>query len=231
MTLLIMGSKNYSSWSVRPWIFAVHANLPIDVKVVDLDAPDTAARIAEWSPSGRVPVLVLDAEPREVVWDSLAIGEHFAEAYPEAHVWPEDGRARRRARSACAEMHAGFPDLRRVLTCNHRARYRAGEWKKVAGTDSAIAAVEADLTRVQALWKDLLDASGGPFLCGGFGYVDAFFAPVVSRFATYAIESGPQVSAYRAALEATPAYQHWADEAARERWTIAKYDYATLTRA
>lgn len=230
MTLLIMGSKNYSSWSVRPWLFAVQANLPIDVKVVDLDAPDTAARIAEWSPSGRVPALVLDGTPREVVWDSLAIGEHFAEAYPEAGVWPEDAKARRRARSACAEMHSSFAEMRRVLTCNQRARYLPDAWKKIAGTDGAIAAVEADVDRVQSLWRELLAISGGPFLCGAFSYVDAFFAPVVSRLVTYAIESGPEVSAYRAAVEATRAYQHWMDEAARERWTIAKYDYPTLVR-
>lgn len=231
MTLLIMGSKNYSSWSVRPWIFAVQANLPIDVKVVDLDAPDTAARIAEWSPSGRVPALVLDGTPREVVWDSLAIGEHFAEAYPEAGVWPEDAKARRRARSACAEMHSSFGEMRRVLTCNQRARYQPNEWKKVAGSAEVIAFVEADLARVQTLWKDLLAASGGPFLCGAFSYVDAFFAPVVSRLVTYAIESGPEVSVYRTLMESTRGYQHWMDEAARERHAIAKYDYPTLARA
>jgi glutathione S-transferase len=160
----------------------------------------------------------------EAVWDSLAIGEAIAEQWPEAGTWPEAARLRRMARSACAEMHSGFPDMRRVLTCNARRRYDPGLWRRVAGDGAA--AVEADLARVHALWASLLDASGGPYLAGPKPtYVDAFFAPVVSRFVTYRVASPDDLVAYRDAVEALPAWGRWMIEAAKEPEVIEKYEY------
>jgi glutathione S-transferase len=228
MALLLMGNKNYSSWSIRPWFFIRHAGLPIEDQVVPLDELATSAEIAKYSPSKRVPVLVLPEG--DAVWDSLAIGEYLAETHSDAGVWPVDPSARRRARSACAEMHSSFSEMRRVLTCNLRAAYKADAWRKVAGGPEAEKAVEADVARVHELWKSLLDASGGPFLCGAFGYVDAFFVPVVSRFATYAIESPADLAAYRRRIEELPTWARWNEEARAERWVIEKYEYPISKR-
>lgn len=222
--LLVVGNRNYSSWSIRPWFFLVEAGIPFELETLALDEPDFAPRVSARSPSKRVPALVL-AEG-DVVWDSLAMGEYFAEAFPEAGVWPSDPRHRRLTRSAAAEMHSGFSEMRRVLTCNQRKRYAPEGWKTVAGGDEAVNAVLADVTRVHELWDTLLQASGGPFLGGGFGFVDAYFAPVVSRFATYGIPSPPESAAYRAQLEALPAWKRWSDEARGEPFVIAKYEYA-----
>ncbi|NUP09100.1 MAG: glutathione S-transferase [Polyangiaceae bacterium] len=228
MALLLMGNKNYSSWSIRPWFFIRHAGLAIEDKVIPLDEVATSAEIGRFSPSKRVPVLVLPEG--DVVWDSLAIGEYLAETHPASGVWPVEAAARRRARSACAEMHSSFGELRRVLTCNKRARYAPDAWRKIAGGKEAEAAIEADIDRVHALWKMLLDASGGPFLCGAFGYVDAFFVPVVSRFATYGITSPADAQAYRARVEALPTYTRWEEEAVAETWSIEKYEYDIARR-
>jgi glutathione S-transferase len=227
MPTLVMANKNYSSWSVRPWFFLRAAGILFEEKVVGLGTPGFADTIPKLSPSGRVPALVLD--DGEVVYDSLAIGEHLAEAYPDKGIWPSDARARRRARAACAEMHAGFADMRHVLTCNLRRRYAPDVWRRVAATPERIAAVEADIARMHALWTSLLDASGGPFLCGSFGFVDAYFVPVVSRFATYGVESSGAASSYRAAIEALPTYRQWLAEAEAEPLTIAKYEYDDVT--
>lgn len=223
MPTLVMANKNYSSWSVRPWFFLRAAGILFEEKVVGLGTPGFAETIAKVSPSGRLPAFVLD--DGEVVWDSLAIGEHLAEAYPDKGVWPADAKARRRARSACAEMHAGFAELRNVLTCNARRSYPADVWRKVAKTPERIAAVEADLARMHALWTELLEASGGPFLCGNVGFVDAYFVPVVSRFATYGIESSGAASSYRSSVAALPTYRQWLDEAKAESLTVPKYEY------
>lgn len=218
---LLMGNKNYSSWSVRPWFWLRHAGVPFTERVVPMGTPAFTAAV-KASPTGRVPVLILD--DGEVVWDSLAIGEAIAELWPEAGTWPEPPRLRRMGRSACAEMHSSFLDLRRVLTCNARRRYDPGLWRRIAG-DSA-PAVEADVRRVHALWASLLDASGGPYLVGAKPtYVDAFFAPVVSRFVTYGVTSPDDLVAYRDAVEALPAWGRWLSDAAREPDVIEKYEY------
>lgn len=227
MITLVMGNKNYSSWSVRPWFFIREKALPIEDQVVNLDDLATSEIVAR-SPSRRVPVLLLDGG--DVVWDSLAIGEALAELYPDSGVWPTDPAARRRARSASAEMHSGFAELRRVLTCNQRAAYAPEAWRQMAGGADAEKAVEADIARVHALWRELLAASGGPFLCGAFGYVDAFFVPVVSRFATYAIASDEVCAGYRARVEALGAYARWREEARQEKWSITKYEYPIARR-
>jgi glutathione S-transferase len=223
MPTLVMANKNYSSWSVRPWFFLRAVGILFEEKVVGLGTPGFAQTVAKVSPSGRLPALVLD--DGETIYDSLAIGEHLAEQYPEQGVWPADAKARRRARSAAAEMHSGFGDMRHVLTCNARRKYSPSVWRKVASADDRVAAVEADIARMHALWSELLDASGGPFLCGSFSFVDAYFVPVVSRFATYGIESTGAGSSYRSAIEALPTYRQWLDEARAESLTIPKYEY------
>ncbi len=225
MLKLVMANKNYSSWSVRPWFFMTAAKIPFEVVVVGLGDSSTATEIAKWSPSGRLPVLVL--EDGSTVWDSLAIGEHLAEAFPDRGVWPRDPKLRRLARSACAEMHAGFGEVRRVLNCNARKRYAPNVWRDQAGGPEAVSAIEQEIGRIHQLWESLLSASSGPFLCGSFGYVDAFFVPVVSRFATYGVASSGAAAAYRSAVEAHPTYQQWQAEALAEPLTIAKYEYPT----
>lgn len=223
MPTLVMANKNYSSWSVRPWFFLRAVGILFEEEVVGLGTPGFAQTVARVSPSGRLPAFVLD--DGETIYDSLAIGEHLAEQYPEKGVWPADAKARRRARSAAAEMHSGFGDMRHVLTCNARRRYPSTTWRKVAEKEGRVAAVEADIARMHALWSELVQASGGPFLCGAFGFVDAYFVPVVSRFATYGIESSGAASSYRSAIEATPTWGQWQQEARAETLTIPKYEY------
>jgi glutathione S-transferase len=231
MPILYMGNKNYSSWSIRPWFFMRQAGIDFECRVLPMNLPSFAEDVARISPSRRVPVLDLGAGhagERDVVWDSLAIGETLAELYPDSGVWPADAPDRRLARAACAEMHAGFGELRRVLTCNARRVYPADAWRRYAGDVAAQAAVLADVARVHELWDQLLTASSGPFLGGPtFGYVDAFFVPVVSRFRTYAMPS-PRASgaAYRARIEALPTWAEWMREAEAEPHTIDKYEYA-----
>jgi glutathione S-transferase len=227
-TTLVMGNKNYSSWSIRPWFFIRAADLPIEDRVVPFDEPGSSEELARVSPSRRVPVLVLTGG--EVIWDSLAIGEHLHETWPDKGVWPSDARLRRLARSACAEMHSGFSELRRVLTCNVRAAYAPEAWRMIAGGKDAELAVEADVARVHELWGTLLDASGGPFLCGQLGYVDAFFAPVGSRLATYGIESPSPSSSYRNKMMELPTYRLLIEQARAEKWLVARYEYAIEKR-
>lgn len=225
MLTLYMGNKAYSSWSIRPWFFLVQAGVPFEDRVLFMEQPDFAERVAAISPSRRVPVLDVGDGGR--VWDSLAIGETLAELHPEAGVWPADARHRRLARAACAEMHSSFGEMRRVLTCNVRRVYPVDLWRRHAGSAAAESAVLADVTRLHELWGTLLATTGGPFLGGErFGYVDAFFAPVVSRLRTYAIESPADAAAYRARVEALPAWQRWLAEAHAEPNVIAKYEYA-----
>lgn len=224
MTTLVMGNINYSSWSVRPWFFLTHAEIPFEARVLPMDTPSFATDVATWSPSKRVPVLVLDDGTR--VWDSLAIGETIAEVWPESGVWPNDTKLRRLARSACAEMHSAFMEMRRVMPCNARTRYAGTRWRENAGAPEAIAAVQADLDRMHALWQTLLQASGGPFLAGDrASYVDAFFAPVVSRFISYAVTSPADADAWRTKLQSLPAWQKWMQAAATEPYMIEKYEF------
>lgn len=221
MPTLVCGNLNYSSWSIRPWFWARHAKLPVDVQVVPMGTPAFDAAVVA-SPTRRVPFLVLGEG--DVVWESLAIGEAFAELYPDVGTWPEAARLRHMARSACAQMHAGFADLRRVATCNARRRYPAAVWRRIAA--DTVPAVVADIAAVHAVWARLLDASGGPFLAGAApSFVDAYYAPVVSRFLTYDIASPDDLVAYREAIEALPAWGAWMAAAAAEPAVIEKYEY------
>ena len=223
MPQLIIGNKRYSSWSIRPWFFLKHAEIAFEEVVIPLFQPETKAKVSAWSESARLPVLVLDDGTR--VWDSLAIGETIAEQWPDSGAWPSRFRLRAIARSACAEMHSGFAEVRRVLTHNVMRRYAKDAWRKVAAHADAERAIEDEVSRLHALMMMLLETSGGPFLGGPrFGYVDAFFVPIVSRFATYAIASPDGVTAYRERIESLPTYALWRSEAAAEPWRIVHYE-------
>ncbi|PWC36388.1 glutathione S-transferase family protein [Azospirillum sp. TSO35-2] len=207
---LVMGNKAYSSWSLRPWLVLKQAGLPFREVVVPLRQPDTAARIGEHSPSGRVPCL---RHGDLTVWDSLAICEYVAELAPEAGLWPADRAARAVARSVAAEMHGGFVSLRSTMSMDLK-RDRKGE-----GMTPATA---VDIARVERLWADARAAygQGGPFLFGRFTIADAMFAPVVTRFATYGVAVGEGTRAYMDAVLALPALQDWMAAAKAEPWVL-----------
>jgi glutathione S-transferase len=205
---LYLGNKNYSSWSLRPWLVLKESGASFEEEVVHLDRPDTKSRIAAFSPSGRVPVLV-DGDVR--IWDSLAISEYVAEKFPQAKLWPEDRAARAHARAVSCEMHSGFAALRENMPMNVRARLPGkGRTPEVL----------ADIARIQAIWS----AKRGPFLFGHFTIADAMFAPVALRFVTYDVEMESAPRAYVDALLALPAMKEWIATAAAEEAAIAKYE-------
>jgi glutathione S-transferase len=215
MTLtLVIGDRNYSSWSLRGWLMARQSGAPFETVLIPLGEADTTARIRRYSPSGRVPCLV-DGEV--TVWESIAIGEYLAERFPDAGLWPEDRSARAAARAVSAEMHAGFMALRRTRPMHIRGR-RPG----LALTAEAA----ADVARIAAIWRDCRARFGasGPFLFGGFTIADAMFAPVVMRFRTYAIAPGPVEAAYMQAVLAHPAVIEWGAAAEAEPWTKPRYE-------
>lgn len=201
--LLVIGNRNYSSWSLRAWLFATQAGIPIDTLRLPLDTDEFRRRIPGYSPSGRVPVLV-DGGLR--VWDSLAICEYLAERHSIASAWPGDAAARATARSVVCEMHAGFPDLRRELPMNCRARDRR--------VDPSPAA-RRDIDRVIAIWEQALDR-GGPWLFGEFGIADAMYAPVALRFLTYGVAVPEAGAGWIDRLLALEAMARWLAEAEGE---------------
>jgi len=207
---LVIGNRNYSSWSLRPWLAMRVGGLDFAELVIPLDRPDTGARIAEHGPAGRVPVL---HHGSVTVWESLAICEYVAEITPGAGLWPDDPAARAVARAVSAEMHAGFGALRAALPMNVRAR-RPGV--------PVAAAVRTDIERIGRLWRDCRDrfGAGGDYLFGRFSIADAMFAPVASRFRTYDVSLGSVERAYCDAVHALPAMAEWAAAAAAEPWTI-----------
>ncbi len=195
--VLYVGSKNLSSWSLRAYLALAHCGVAFEDLTILLDRPDTAARIRAVSPSGRVPCL---RHGELIVWDSLAICEYLAETFPDAKLWPDDRAARARARAISAEMHSGFAAMRRDLPMDLRA------WKPGEGhTAEAL----ADCERVMAIWRDALATSGGPMLFGRFTIADAMFAPVTTRFTTYAVPMDDVCQAYVAAVAALPAMEVW----------------------
>lgn len=202
---LVIGNRNLSSWSLRAWLALRHGGVPFEQIVVALRRADTAQRVAEWSPSGKLPVLLIDGRP---VWESLAICEVAAELAPE--LWPADPMARAHARSVSAEMHSGFAVMRRFLPMDFVARF--------APAGRLLRDVARDVARIEAIWTDCRErhAADGPFLFGAFGVADAMYAPVVSRFVTYGIELGEAATAYMSAVRSLPAWQEWASGAAAE---------------
>lgn len=209
---LIIGNRNYSSWSLRAWLAMRAAGLAFDEIVIPLDQPETAARIAAFSPAGRVPVL---RHGDLAVWDSLAICEYVAELAPEARLWPAGRDARAMARSVSAEMHSGFAALRSALPMNIRA-HRPG----VAIEDDT----RADIARICTIWRDCRRefGAGGPFLFGHFTIADAMFAPVASRFHSYGTEVDETAMHYIEAIRSSPAMGEWSAAAAAEPWVLVR---------
>jgi glutathione S-transferase len=209
---LIIGNKNYSSWSFRPWLAMKVAGLAFEETVISLDAPDFKARVTVPGGSGRVPVLI-DGDVR--VWESLAILEYLAEKFPTAGLWPQNAAARARARAIASEMHAGFLPLRRHLPMNVARPVT----KRMLDDGAA-----ANAGRIDAIWSQCRSTFGGdgPFLFGAFGAADAMYAPVVWRFHTYAVEVGAAAHDYMRAMMALPAWDQWREAARREPWVLAQ---------
>ena len=194
---LIIGNKNYSSWSLRPWLFLQQAGIPFRETLIRFQSPEWSERIPGLSPTGLVPVL---RDGDLTVWDSLAILEYLAERFPDAHGWPKDARERARARAASAEMHSGFLALRNECPQDVRSRTRGRPFSD---------ALRADVKRVQELWRQCLERSDGPFLFGDFTVADAMYAPVALRFVTYEIEVDPKSQGYVDTIRALPAIREW----------------------
>jgi glutathione S-transferase len=205
---LIIGNKNYSSWSLRPWLAIKVAGIPFEETVISLEAHDFKTRVTALSDAGPVPVLIAD-DVR--VWESLAILEYLAEKFPAAGLWPKDAGARAHARAIASEMHAGFLPLRRHLPMN------VCRPVKPRAHDDGTA---ADVARIDAIWSDCLTKFAGPFLFGAFGAADAMYAPVVWRFHTYAVEVSATARSYMRAVMALPAWSEWREAARREPWVL-----------
>jgi glutathione S-transferase len=210
---LYIGNKNYSSWSMRPWVLLTNAGIPFDEVLLRFDsfAPGSTFRTAidKINPVGKVPCLVEDAGDANsglVVWDTLAIAEYVAEKYPAKNLWPVDAKQRARARSICAEMHSGFTGLRGACPMNIEASLP--EAGALALRDKP--AVRTDVERIEAIFSELLAQHGGPFLFGNqFTIADAYFAPVCMRFKTYALSQRADVNAYVDRVRAAPGVAQW----------------------
>ncbi|WP_026436166.1 glutathione S-transferase family protein [Acidovorax sp. JHL-9] len=214
MIQLYIGNKNYSSWSMRPWVLLRQAGIVFEEVRVRFDSFEAGSEfkrtVGTVSPTGKVPVLV---DGDLVVWDTLAIAEYLAETYPEKQLWPQDKAARARARSVCAEMHSGFTALRGACPMNIEAQLPdtgALLWRDKA-------AVRADVQRLVEMWTGLLAQYGGPMLFGQFTIADAYFAPVCMRLHTYALPVPPHIAAYVDRVRALPSVKAWIDEALAEK--------------
>ena len=217
MTLtLVIGNKNYSSWSMRPWLALRANNIPFEEVFIPLytDTPADKQRILSFSRAGKVPALI---DGDITVWDSLAIIEYLAERFPEAKLWPEDRAMRAHARSISAEMHSGFMALRNECGMNlHRP----------VGAVALSADAKANIARVEEVWRDCRQryARSGPFLFGAFTGADAMFAPVVHRLRTYAIDVGAEAKAYMETMMALPAFREWTEAGLAETIRIEKFE-------
>ncbi|APG86261.1 glutathione S-transferase family protein [Sinorhizobium americanum] len=205
---LYVGNKNYSSWSLRPWLALEGCGIPFEDVVIPFDFPAGNPKFREISPTGRVPVLH-HGEIR--VWESLAIIEYVAELYPQAGIWPENREDRARARSYSMEMLAGFRALRGACPMNIRRPVKA-----IALPDG----VMDDVARIETIWREAIARSGGPFLFGRFTAADAMFAPVVNRLEVYELTTDPGTLAYMEAVKAHPAFRKWEEAARAEPWIV-----------
>ena len=214
MLKLYIGNKNYSSWSMRPWVLLTQAGIPFEEVMVRFDSFDADSTfkktLQDASPTGKVPLLV---DGDLTVWDTLAIAEYIAEQFPDKQLWPADKAARARARSICAEMHSGFTGLRGNCPMNIEAQLAdAGAliWRDKP-------AVRADVQRLVEMWTALLQEHGGPMLFGGFTIADAYFAPVCMRLKAYALPVPPAIAAYVERVSALPGVQAWITQALAEK--------------
>jgi glutathione S-transferase len=211
---LVIGNKNYSSWSLRPWLLMRHAGVPFREVRIPLYTPESKAQIRTYSPSGKVPCLIDGAL---AVWDSLAICEYVAERHPQLALWPGEVQARAVARSMSAEMHSGFQNLRSNMSMNCRGHFPGlGRTVEVAG----------EIDRIQRMWAEARERFGsvGPFLFGAFSVADAMYAPVVLRFRTYAVQLNPICRNYADAILALPAMQQWLADAHAETEIIPQFE-------
>jgi glutathione S-transferase len=205
---LLIGNRNYSTWSLRPWLVLRHFEIPFRDEVLQLSGDGWREKIAAQSPTGKVPVLI---DGDLVVPETIAIIEYLADSFSDKAIWPSDRADRARARAAAAEMHAGFTALRNHAPMNLRASHPG----KVD-----LDAVRKDLQRVERLWGDLLVASGGPFLFGAFTAADAMFAPLATRLRTYDLPVSDTVGRYVEAIYSLPAFQEWLGMALQEPWIV-----------
>jgi glutathione S-transferase len=214
MLKLYIGNKNYSSWSMRPWVLLRQAGIPFEEVLVRFDSFASGSQfkqqVGPLNPQGKVPVLVDEGLP---VWDSLAICEYVAERFPERQLWPQDRHARARARSVCAEMHSGFAALRSHCPMNIEAalpHIGALVWRDQP-------AVRADVQRIVAMWTELLEQHGGPMLFGAFSIADAYFAPVCVRLRNYALPVPGHITDYIRRVYALPGVNAWVEDALAEK--------------
>jgi len=208
---LVIGNKNYSSWSFRPWIALRTAAIPFEEIVIPLYEPGSKERILGFSPAGKVPVLI-DGDVR--VWESIAIMDYLAERFPQTQLWPKEPAVRAHARAIAAEMHAGFASLRRHCPMNM--------WRPVKARE-LLPEVAADVSRIEAIVTECRKrfGQGGAFLFGAFGAADAMYAPVVARLHTYGIAVGPVAEAYKQTMMALPGWTEWRAAALKETWIMA----------
>lgn len=211
---LIIGNKNYSSWSLRPWILLKYFNIPFDEVLIPLYAADSKKKIVKYSPSGKVPALL---HGKVTIWDSLAICEYLAELYPQKKLWPQLRGDRALARALCQEMHAGFAALRSQMGMNIRRTY-----PRKKSTPEVV----MDIARISAIWTDCRRRfkNKGPFLFGTFTIVDAVFLPVATRFRTYGVSTGKLVTEYMTTLLKLPAFLEWEKAAIKEPWVIEAFE-------
>lgn len=207
---LVIGNKNYSSWSLRPWMALSMAGIPFTETVIPLDTPETKDLIAAHSPAGRVPVL---CHGRLTIWESLAIMEYLAEAFPDKQLWPKAVTARAMARSISNEMHAGFQALRNACPMNLRRPVKPVPMS---------AEIMANVHRIEAIWRECRAkfGKGGRFLFGKFGIADAMYAPVVTRFETYDIPVADDTRSYMNSVMNTEAFRGWKEAALSEEWIV-----------
>jgi glutathione S-transferase len=205
---LIIANRNYSSWSLRPWLVLTHFGISFEEELALLSGAGWKENLRRKSPTGRVPVLI---DGDLVIPETIAIIEYLAERFPEKGIWPADAGARALARAASAEMHAGFTALRRAAPMNLRALHPGRV---------DLDAVAGDLKRLEALWGELLTRSGGPFLFGEFCAADAMYAPVATRIRTYDLPVSDTAAGYVDAIYALPAFQLWLADAIKEPWIV-----------
>jgi glutathione S-transferase len=210
---LVIGNKNYSSWSLRPWLALAHHKIPFEEVIIPIHTPQTPEAIAKYSPAGKVPVLI---DVKAVVWESIAILEYLAERFPDAKLWPADSAARAHARAISAEMHSGFSALRQHCPMSlkrKKARPLTPE-------------VDANVRRITEIWRDARArfGAGGDFLFGAFSAADCMYAPVATRFVSYGIDVDPVSAAYVEAIYALPAFKDWQKAALEESWGHATTD-------
>lgn len=210
---LIIGNKNYSTWSMRAWVAMTAFGIPFKEVRILLDQPDTSLKIAEYSSAGRVPVLL---SGEMTIWDSLSICEYLAEQFPEKNMWPQDVEARALARSICCEMHSGFSALRSAMSMNIRA--------SLPGQGRTPGA-QADIGRISEIWEECFAKYGHQrFLFGDFSIADAYYAPVVMRFRTYGVALAPALQAYTTRVCEHPAVAQWVREALAEKEVLPEHD-------